>query len=106
MEWSGRAPAPPASEAGKGRLRQGARHVTEIEYLHRRDRHRYRSEYGATPMTQILGSNHFHIERFTFPNWDGTDQKRSVTITGDEMKYTNTAASGGGKAELVWKRAK
>src|SRR6202171_6612695 len=25
--WSGRAPAPPASEAGKGRQRQGARHV-------------------------------------------------------------------------------
>ena len=48
----------------------------------------------------------FHIERCTFPNWDGTDQKRSVTITGDEMKYTNTGASGGGKAELVWKRAK
>jgi hypothetical protein len=46
------------------------------------------------------------IERCTFPNWDGTDQKRSVTITGDEMKYTNTGASGGGKAELVWKRAK
>jgi hypothetical protein len=46
------------------------------------------------------------IERCTFPNWDGTDQKRSVTITGDEMKYTNMAASGGGKAELVWKRAK
>jgi len=29
--------------------------------------------------------------------WDGTDQKRSVTITGDEMKYTNTAVSSGGK---------
>jgi hypothetical protein len=28
----------------------------------------------------------FHIERCTFPNWDGTGQKRSVTITGDEMK--------------------
>jgi hypothetical protein len=27
MEWSGRAPAPPASEAGQGRQRQGARHV-------------------------------------------------------------------------------
>jgi hypothetical protein len=25
MGWSGRAPAPPASEAGKGRQRQGAR---------------------------------------------------------------------------------
>jgi hypothetical protein len=28
MEWSGRAPAPPAIEAGKGRQRQGARHVS------------------------------------------------------------------------------
>jgi hypothetical protein len=28
MEWSGRAPAPPASEAGKGQS-QGARHVTQ-----------------------------------------------------------------------------
>ena len=27
MEWSGRAPAPPASYAGKGRQRQGARYV-------------------------------------------------------------------------------
>ena len=28
MGWSGRAPAPPASEAGKGRQRRGARHVS------------------------------------------------------------------------------
>ena len=28
----------------------------------------------------------FHIERCTFPNWDGTGQKRSVTIMGKEMK--------------------
>ena len=27
MEWSGRAPAPPAFYAGKGHQRQGARHV-------------------------------------------------------------------------------
>jgi len=36
MEWSGRAPAPPAIEAGKGRQRQGAHYVTEPKY---RDRH-------------------------------------------------------------------
>src|SRR5262249_26279610 len=29
MGWSGRAPAPPAREAGKGRQRRGARHVTQ-----------------------------------------------------------------------------
>src|SRR3977135_691164 len=44
MGWSGRAPAPLASEAGKGRQRQGARHVSDTQYRDRRDRHRYRQE--------------------------------------------------------------
>jgi hypothetical protein len=49
-----------------------------------------------------------HIEGCTFPNWTGTDQKRTnVSITGDELKYTNTAPSvGGSPAVLVWRRAK
>ena len=36
MEWSGRAPAPPAIEAGKGRQRQGARYVSEFKHRDRR----------------------------------------------------------------------
>src|SRR6202521_3708018 len=44
MGWSGRAPAPPASEAVKGHQRQGAGHVSDIQYRDRRDRHRYRQE--------------------------------------------------------------
>jgi hypothetical protein len=48
----------------------------------------------------------FTIETATLPNWDGTEQKRVFTITGDELQYTNTAASGGGTATVVWKRAK
>src|SRR3984957_3527202 len=44
MGWSGRAPAPPASEADKGRQRQGARYVSDIQYRDRCDRHRYRQE--------------------------------------------------------------
>jgi Lipocalin-like domain len=62
--------------------------------------------FGTYTVNEADHTLNFHIERCTFPNWDGTDQKRSVTIMGDEMKYTNTAASGGGKAELAWKRAK
>ena len=48
----------------------------------------------------------FKIETATFPNWDGTEQKRPFTVTGDELKYTVPAASGGGTATVVWKRAK
>ena len=32
MGWSGCAPAPPAPEVGKGRQRQGARHVSESQH--------------------------------------------------------------------------
>ena len=48
----------------------------------------------------------FKIETSTFPNWDGTEQKRPFTVTGDELQYTVPAASGGGTATVVWKRAK
>jgi len=41
MGWSGRAPAPPAIEAGKGCQRRGARHVS-AEHPGCRCRHRYR----------------------------------------------------------------
>jgi len=48
------------------------------------------------------------IESSSFPNWTGTEQKRTnLTLTGDELKYTNTAPSVGGPAAvLVWRRSK
>jgi hypothetical protein len=48
----------------------------------------------------------FHIEASTFPNWDGTAQKRPFTRSGDELRYGTAAASGGGRADQVWKRVK
>src|SRR6202043_2990494 len=44
LHWSGGAPALPARQAGKGRPRQGARHVPETQLSDRRDRHRSRQE--------------------------------------------------------------
>jgi Lipocalin-like domain len=48
------------------------------------------------------------VEHSSFPNWTGTEQRRTnLTLTGDELKYTNTAPSvGGPPAVLVWRRAK
>lgn len=48
----------------------------------------------------------FNIETSTFPNWDGTEQKRAFTVTGDELQYTNPSASGGGTTTVIWKRIK
>ena len=48
----------------------------------------------------------FKIETATFPNFDGTEQKRPFTVTGDELTFTVAAASGGGTVTAVWKRVK
>jgi hypothetical protein len=47
------------------------------------------------------------IENSSFPNWKGTEQKRIIaTVTRDELKWYNPAASNGGTAQLIWKRTK
>jgi hypothetical protein len=56
----------------------------------------------------------FHVEASTFPNWNGTDQKRiNLSVTGDELKYNNLAPSGGyqylvpaSAPFVVWRRVK
>jgi hypothetical protein len=48
----------------------------------------------------------FNIEHAMYPNWEGIQQKRTFTISGDELKYLVPAASAGGTADLVWKRVK
>jgi Lipocalin-like domain len=49
----------------------------------------------------------FKVERSTFPNWNGTEQKRSiVTASGDDLKYITPTASSGGVGIVTWKRAK
>jgi hypothetical protein len=48
-----------------------------------------------------------HVEGSTFPNMTGTDQKRSIKISGDELTWGNaTPAVGAGVAQQFWKRAK
>lgn len=48
-----------------------------------------------------------HIERSSFPNWEGTDQQRKFEFVGDELRYTaaNSTANPAEAAQLVWKRA-
>jgi hypothetical protein len=48
----------------------------------------------------------FKIEASTYPNEEGNEQKRSFTLTGDELKWTNPAATAGGTAVAVLKRVK
>jgi hypothetical protein len=49
-----------------------------------------------------------HIERSSFPNWEGIDQLRKFEFVGGELRYTaaNSTANPAESAQLVWKRAR
>ncbi len=49
-----------------------------------------------------------HIAQSSFPNWNGTDQKRTFEFVGDELRYTaaSSTANPAESAVLVWKRAR
>jgi hypothetical protein len=64
------------------------------------------AHFGTYTVNEADRSFALHIESSSFPNWAGTDQKRTFTIQGDDLKWITPNASGGGSAELVWKRAK
>ena len=46
----------------------------------------------------------FHVEGNTFPNQEGIDTKRFISISGDEFRWTTPNPSVGGKSEAIWKR--
>ena len=49
----------------------------------------------------------FKVDSATFPNWNGTEQKRLLASSNkDEIKYITKTASSGGVATVIWTRAK
>ena len=62
--------------------------------------------FGKYTVDEADSSITFHVNSATFANWDNVPQKRSFTLNGDLLTYRVAAASGGGTAEVVWKRLK
>lgn len=49
----------------------------------------------------------FKVTSATFPNWNGTEQKRLLApIEGDVLKYVTPTASSGGVGTVTWRRVK
>jgi hypothetical protein len=50
----------------------------------------------------------FRIERALFPNWEGTEQKRTFELHGDDLRYTvRTTTTGGTEVgEVTWRRSR
>jgi len=64
------------------------------------------THFGTYSVDESGKTINFRIETSTFADWDGTEQRRPFSLSGDRLKYTIAAASGGGDAEVVWKRLK
>jgi hypothetical protein len=62
--------------------------------------------FGTYAVSEPDRTLNIHVVGSSFPNWNGTDQKRSFVVSADELKLTNPVASTGGITEVVWKRAK
>jgi Lipocalin-like domain len=46
----------------------------------------------------------FHVEGNTFPNQEGIDTKRLISIDGDKFTWITPNPSVGGKSEAIWER--
>jgi len=64
------------------------------------------AHYGTYTVDEAGKTLVLRVEASTFPNWDKAEQRRPFTLSGDELTYTVPAASVGGTAKVVWKRAK
>jgi hypothetical protein len=60
--------------------------------------------YSVSPDNKTLT---FKVESATFPNWNGTEQKRLIVAASrDELRYITPTASSGGVGTVTWQRAK
>jgi Lipocalin-like domain len=64
------------------------------------------SYFGRYSVDESAKAINFELEASSFPNWDGVTQKRPFSISGDELRFTNSSGSSGGAVLVVMKRLK
>lgn len=66
----------------------------------------YLSEFGTYTINPDGKSITLHIVASSFPNWDMTDQRREIQITGGQMQIGVATGSTGGRNVITVKRVK
>ena len=61
----------------------------------------YFGTYSVNEAERIID---IRVEASSFPNWNGTDQKRFFEVTEDQLKLT-VRPPHGGSVDVLWKRA-
>ena len=65
------------------------------------------AQFGSWSVDESTKTINLRIESSLIPNADGTEGKRiNVTVTGDELKFSNPGPAGGGRNDSVYRRAK
>lgn len=59
--------------------------------------------YAVDPAGKIIT---FYVERASYPNWDGAEQKRPFELVGDELSYRVPLTPDGITPLSVWRRAR
>jgi hypothetical protein len=65
--------------------------------------------YGTYIVDESAHTVTWQVERCSFPNWEGSERKTSVTVNGDDLSYTADpipSAAGPYTPHVTWKRAK
>jgi hypothetical protein len=60
--------------------------------------------FGTYSIIEADSSIAIHVVGSSFPNWNGTDQKRFVAIAGEQLTLT-VRPSAGDVVDVIWKRA-
>jgi hypothetical protein len=60
--------------------------------------------FGTYSISEGDSSIAIHVEGSSFPNWNSTEQKRFVTIIGEQLTLT-VRPPGGDVVDVIWKRA-
>lgn len=67
---------------------------------------RMSSHFGRYAVDATAGVLTFQIERASFPNWEGTQQKRPFALSRDELSWRVPAKPDGTTPISVWRRAR
>lgn len=64
------------------------------------------THFGTVSMDAAAHILTFRIDSASYPNWEGTEQKRRFELVGDELSYRVPATSDGVVPISVWRRVK
>ncbi len=60
--------------------------------------------YGSYAVDDQAGSIRFSVEASSFPNQNGTTNRRPFLLDGEDLIVINPAAAGGSEIRLRWRR--